>query len=131
MKLTLVCVTAFAMLIGFSGCGSSSEKTDEGEAAQTTTAAEHSDHQDADDDGKESDMSAMEKMKAQLAKLSAEDAASAMKQHFCPVSDEMLGVMGPPIKVEVNGQEVWICCEGCKEKLLASPEEYLAKLQSE
>ena len=30
-----------------------------------------------------------------------------------------------------NGKEVWICCEGCKEKLLASPEEYLPKLDTE
>jgi YHS domain-containing protein len=71
----------------------------------------------------------MEKMKAELAKLSPEDAASAEKQHMCPVSGEMLGVMGAPKKVEVNGQQVWICCEHCEEKLLANPDEYLAKLK--
>ena len=73
----------------------------------------------------------MEKMKAELAKLSPEDAAAAEKQHFCPVSDEMLGTMGAPQKVDVNGQMVWICCEGCEDRLLANPEEYLAKLKKE
>ncbi len=51
-----------------------------------------------------------------------------MKQHFCPVTGEMLGVMGPPEKVDVNGESVWICCYGCKDKLLADPEKYLAKI---
>jgi Cu(I)/Ag(I) efflux system membrane fusion protein len=70
----------------------------------------------------------MEKMKAELAKLPPVDAAAAEKQHICPVSDEMLGTMGPPLKVDVNGTPVWICCEGCREELLANPEKFLAKL---
>ena len=70
----------------------------------------------------------MEKMREELAKLSPEDAVSAEKQHFCPVSGEMLGVMGPPRKAEVNGRVVWLCCESCEEKLLAEPAKYLAKL---
>ncbi|GIX05098.1 MAG: hypothetical protein KatS3mg114_0967 [Planctomycetaceae bacterium] len=73
----------------------------------------------------------MEKMKAELAKLSPEDAASAEKQHLCPVSGEMLGTMGAPIKVDVNGQQVWICCDGCKKALLENPDEHLAKLRQE
>jgi len=68
-------------------------------------------------------------MKAELAKLSPEDAASAEKQHMCPVTGEMLGTMGAPEKVDVNGRQVWVCCDGCKEDLLASPDEYLAKLK--
>jgi Cu(I)/Ag(I) efflux system membrane fusion protein len=74
-------------------------------------------------------MTDMEKMKVELVKLSPEDAASAEKQHFCPVSGDMLGTMGAPIKVDVNGRQVWICCEGCRESLLENPEEYLAKLK--
>lgn len=73
----------------------------------------------------------MEKMKAELAKLSPEDAASAEKQHVCPVSGKMLGTMGPPQKMDVNGQQVWICCDGCTEILLKDPDEYLAKLKKE
>jgi hypothetical protein len=77
------------------------------------------------------DATDMAKMKAELAKLSPEDAASAEKQRFCPVSDEMLGTMGPPLKIDVNGTPVWICCKGCREELLAEPDKYLAKLKSE
>jgi len=73
----------------------------------------------------------MEKMKAELKKLSPEDAASVEKQHFCPVSGKMLGSMGAPIKVEVKGKSVWICCEGCKQKVLDNPDEYLAKTHTE
>jgi hypothetical protein len=36
--------------------------------------------------------------------------------------------MGPPPKVNVNGTTVFICCEGCRERLLAEPDKYLAKL---
>lgn len=79
----------------------------------------------------EHSQSDMEMMKAELAKLSPEDAASAEKQHFCPVSGEMLGTMGAPKKVDIDGRQVWICCDGCKDKLLQNPDEYLPKLPQE
>lgn len=84
---------------------------------------DHDTHQHADHEKTD-----MEKMTEALASFSAEDRASAMKQHFCPVSGEMLGTMGAPEKVDVGGQAVWICCDGCKDKLLADPDKYLAKL---
>ena len=64
--------------------------------------------------------SEMDKMRTELAKLSPADRASAEKQHVCPVTGKMLGTMGPPQKVEVNGRQVWICCAGCKDQLLKS-----------
>lgn len=72
---------------------------------------------------------ALEKAKSELAKLSPEDKASAEKQHVCPVTDELLGSMGSPKKVDVNGKQVWICCDGCREELLANPDKHLAKLK--
>ncbi len=68
---------------------------------------------------------------AELAKLSAADRAIAQQQKMCPVADMPLGSMGVPIKVDVNGRAVFICCEGCRESLLAEPEKYLAKLSKE
>ncbi|RMF41389.1 MAG: hypothetical protein D6753_09690 [Planctomycetota bacterium] len=85
-------------------------------------------HPTADSDGQAHGQTDMEKMRAGLASLSAEDAASAERQHFCPVSGAMLGTMGTPRKVEVNGQDVWICCEECRDELLADPDKYLAKI---
>ena len=63
-----------------------------------------------------------------MVELSAEDRALALKQKICPVSGEALGSMGPPLKMEVKGQVVFLCCEGCKDKLIASPDEFLAKI---
>ena len=122
---------AAALMFGLSGCNTPSP--DPSPSGQATDA--HTDHTDHDH-GDHAQQSAggqtdMEKMKAELAKLSPEDAASAEKQHMCPVSGKMLGAMGAPQKVDVNGQQVWICCDGCKDQLLEKPDEYLAKLNRE
>lgn len=111
--------------VGFYGCGSPSTDTDP--KSMSDGHDDHGEHGDHSMNGQ----SDMEKMKASLAKLSPEDTASAEEQHICPVTGEMLGTMGAPKKIEVNGQQVWICCDGCKDKLLADPEKYLAKLKKE
>ena len=126
-----------AGLLGLYGCGRSTPSvpatsntrpaTDEHADDMQHGEHNHGDHAGHDDAGQ----SAMEKMTAELAKLSAEDRDSAEKQHFCPVSGEMLGAMGAPLKIDVNGQQVWICCGDCKDKLLENPGEYLAKLKKE
>ncbi|MBL4883567.1 MAG: efflux RND transporter periplasmic adaptor subunit [Planctomycetaceae bacterium] len=64
-----------------------------------------------------------------LAKLSDEDQLLAKSQRVCPVLGFMLGSMGTPPKINVNGTDVFICCEGCKEQLLDDPETYLAILK--
>ncbi len=65
---------------------------------------------------------------AALRELSPEDRALAQRQRICPVADTLLGSMGTPEKVDVNGTPVFICCGGCRERLLKDPEKYLAKL---
>ncbi len=74
------------------------------------------------EDGMESEIASA------MAELSAEDRAAAEKQKTCPVGGEPLGSMGAPFKVAVEGRDVFLCCEGCKEALLENPEKYLAKL---
>lgn len=112
--------------IMIAGCtGTSTAPTQSGNSSAASATHDHGDH---DHRAAGSDM---EKMKAELAKLSPEDAASAEKQHFCPVSGEMLGSMGAPIKVDAKGESVWICCDGCKQKILDNPDEYLAKIHKE
>lgn len=64
-----------------------------------------------------------------LAELSPQDRSLAERQRICPVTEELLGSMGTPMKVEVSGQQVFLCCEGCKEELLEKPQEHLAKLK--
>ena len=120
------------------GCAGS-----DGDATTTTAApasapadtehgdhAEHGDHSEHGDHAEPGGDDAMAKMKAGLAKLSDEDRASAEKQHMCPVSDQMLGTMGAPIKLTLNDQDVWICCNGCRKKAEADPDAILAKVNN-
>ena len=129
MKRTFLYSAAVVLFFGLYGCGSPSgtEPIDQpAPPAAADGSATHGDHGHSNDSG----LTDMEKMKVELAKLSAEDAVLAEKQHMCPVSGEMLGSMGAPIKVNVDGQQVWICCEGCRKSLLENPSEYLAKLKN-
>ena len=47
------------------------------------------------------------------------------------MSRQPLGSMGPPQKVSVNGQDVWICCGGCESTLKSDPDKYLSKLKEQ
>ncbi len=60
--------------------------------------------------------------------LSPQDRILADKQKTCPVTGAPLDSMGGPVRVVVNGRPVFICCDGCRAKLLKSPEKYLSKL---
>lgn len=120
------------------GCAGSDPDTTATSSTPAATPAEtdHSEHGDGADHahGDSGDHTehggddAMAKMKAGLAKLSDEDRASAEKQHMCPVSDQMLGTMGAPIKLTLNDQDVWICCDGCRKKAEADPDAIIAKI---
>lgn len=127
-KFTAIAIVLTGLLaFGVAGCNQPSSGDNQGTPAQSSGHGDHDhgDHSHADQDGK----SDMDKMKEALAGLSEEDRAAAMKQHFCPVSGEMLGTMGEPIKVSIKDQEVWICCSGCKKDLEADPDKYLAKIK--
>lgn len=67
---------------------------------------------------------------AEIDQLPDEDKPIALAQVICPVTDYKLGSMGVPPKVIVNGEPVFICCEGCREDLLEKPDIHLARLQS-
>jgi Cu(I)/Ag(I) efflux system membrane fusion protein len=69
-------------------------------------------------------------IRAALADLAPEDRRRAEAQRFCPVQGEnRLGAMGPPVKVVVKGQPVFLCCNGCRPKALADPEATLDKAE--
>jgi hypothetical protein len=68
-------------------------------------------------------------IRASLATLSAEDRKLAEAQRFCPIlAANRLGSMGPPLKLAIEGQPVFLCCPGCKNKALADPQGTLAKV---
>lgn len=67
-------------------------------------------------------------IRSNLAKLSGEDRALAARQVFCAVLEESrLGTMGVPIKLDIQGTPVFICCPGCKSQALTDPKATLAR----
>lgn len=71
-----------------------------------------------------------ETVTAALAKLSGEDRKMAAAQKFCPVlKDSRLGLMGTPVKLMLEGQPVFLCCESCRAAALATPKKTLAKVK--
>lgn len=52
-------------------------------------------------------------------------AAAIARQKVCPVSGKPLGSMGDPVKVEVNGQTLYVCCAGCVDAVKSNPEKYV------
>ena len=48
----------------------------------------------------------------------------------CPVSGDKLGEMGPPYVFVYQGQEVKLCCSGCKKDFDKDPAKYLAKIRA-
>ena len=115
-------VLAIVKVTGLSGCGRSGESPASSEPTGPTTAADS--HAGHDHHG-----NAMHsEYEAELAKLSPQDRQLAEKQRVCPVSGAMLGSMGKPYKVTVQGREVLLCCPGCEAALKKDPDRYLAKL---
>ena len=65
-----------------------------------------------------------------LSQLTDADRTAAMAQETCPVTDKPLGSMGKPLKVTLEGREVFLCCGGCEEELKNNAAKYLAKLNA-
>lgn len=64
-----------------------------------------------------------------LAKLSPQDRKLAASQRFCPVlSDSRIGSMGVPIKITVNNQSVFVCCNGCSKSAAKNADATLKKV---
>ena len=111
-KQLALCVALVALAAWITGC-----QPEQPEAAPGASDAAASGGDDTD-----------AKIQEAFAALSPEDRELAMKQKVCPVSDDVLGVMGTPIKVSVNGHDVFICCPSCEEPLMKDPDKYLVKL---
>ena len=71
-----------------------------------------------------------DKVAAERAKLSDTDRALVEAQEWCAIqTDERLGSMGPPVKLEIKGQPVFVCCKGCKKETEADPDKTLARVE--
>ena len=67
---------------------------------------------------------------ANLARLASADRAVAAAQRTCPVTGELLGSMGVPVRLEVEGRPVYICCAGCTAAVRQDPQGTLRKLSA-
>jgi hypothetical protein len=109
-------LATLALLIAFvmTGCNVNKDKPQPDAPAGQTQAAS----------GKTDDVA------AERSKLSPEDRALVEAQEWCVVSsEERLGSMGPPLKLDIKGQPVFVCCKGCKRKAEADPDKTLAKVE--
>lgn len=70
------------------------------------------------------------KVRTELSKLSPADLKIALQQKLCPVMDDSpLGSMGTPVKIMLDGQPVFLCCEGCQDTAREKPQETLARVK--
>jgi hypothetical protein len=53
------------------------------------------------------------------------DREQARRQGQCPVTRKPLGSMGMPVRIEINGRVVFLCCSGCEDRLRSDPARYL------
>lgn len=51
---------------------------------------------------------------------------NTIQHKLCPVTGEPLDSMGGAIPVEVNGNTLFVCCQGCVKSVKDNPEKYLA-----
>ncbi len=61
-----------------------------------------------------------------IALLPFADQKVALAQRTCPVTGDLLGADGKPMKVQLRGRTVFVCCKGCMDDLKANPQKYLA-----
>ncbi len=91
------------------------------------TAAEHQHAEQGSVATQAADSEEEASIKASMAKLAPKDRQLAEAQGYCPVmADNRLGTMGPPIKVMVKDQPVFLCCAGCRRRAIADPDKTLA-----
>jgi Cu(I)/Ag(I) efflux system membrane fusion protein len=70
------------------------------------------------------------KFKAAIAALSnPEDRKLAQAQGSCPVLGNRLGSMGVPVKIVLEEQPVFLCCQGCVKEARSDPRKTLDKVQ--
>ena len=103
-KISLLVAVLFAGLLMLNGC-EKSEPTP-AETSTKTMSMEGHDH-------------------AAMAEKAAEEVVAATEQTICPV---MGGPINKTIFTEYKDKKVYFCCEPCKEKFEANPEQYIAKL---
>lgn len=93
------------------------------ETAEKFKTATHGDHGSPDVEEKAL-------IRKYLDKLPPQDRKLAETQKFCVIHKKnLLGSMGVPHKVMIQGQPVFLCCEGCEDDAAANPGQTLKDLK--
>jgi len=61
----------------------------------------------------------------QVVALTEADRPAVERQQVCPVLGTRLGEMGTPVKLLVQGQPLYLCCQGCVAKLQDNPAKFV------
>jgi hypothetical protein len=124
-KLFLIAATTFS----FAGCkpaDTSSTAPTSSVASTTTTPQESESVHPTTTLPEESEEAIVAKA---ISELPADEQAAATQQKYCAVqSKQLLGSMGMPYKIMIEGQPVYLCCAGCKGKATRNAEETLARV---
>jgi hypothetical protein len=131
------------LALGIYGCGPAADSTPSDMAAPSEGSEDHGDHEheEGDHEHEEGDHEHEEgdgeheegdgdDAEASINKLPEADQLLARAQKICPVGGGALGEMGMPIKVDLDGRAVFVCCDHCIEDLKADPAKFLAKLDA-
>jgi hypothetical protein len=62
-----------------------------------------------------------------IALLPIADQKPALAQRTCLVTGDLLGANGKPVKIQILGRTVYVCCKGCVAELRATPDEFLSQ----
>jgi YHS domain-containing protein len=70
------------------------------------------------------------KVSATLAKLPPDERMAIEAQKYCAVQPKnFLGPMGAPVKLQIEGKTVYVCCNGCKKGAQANPTATLSMVE--
>ena len=65
-----------------------------------------------------------------LSELPVDDRKVAEAQRLCPILGKPLGIMGKPLKVELDSKHaIYVCCKGCIEKSKKDADGVLKKIE--
>lgn len=62
-----------------------------------------------------------------VARLTEADQPLIERQRVCPVMDQPLGEHGKPLKVVIDGRPIFVCCQGCIDKVVRNSDFYFRK----
>ncbi len=123
MSMFLLCPAVLMIAASLSGCGGGGDS----DQPAATGGNPHAGHEQGAG-GQAGQTPANTEVTEALAKLPPGDRAAAEKQRICPITDELLGSMGKPVKVTHQGVDVFLCCAMCEDGFREDPEKSLAKL---